>query len=478
MTTGLQPSPALIEPVSYPRWHPQRWPAGWPLMFALVGYPLWWALGLGALVFPIAAIPMAMELRRLTHINVPPWFGLWLLFVGWSLLGAVVLGVDAPDTLPTTFAQGLDAYVLRSLQYLAATVVLLYVGNLEEARVPRLRIVGWLSVLFLYTLAGGFVGLAVPSLQWKSPVEMALPGALAARRGIVSMVHPQVAQVQDLIGTGNARPSAPFEYTNAWGNNISILIIWFVIGWLIYATGRKRLVALALLAAAVVPIIYSLNRGLWIGLTIGLAYAVIRLALAGRPWLLAALAGVVAVGLLVLAISPLGTVVQSRADAGNSNQVRSSLALRSIDGGLQSPLIGYGSTRETIGSDESIAIGATPECPRCGNRTIGSTGHAWNVLYSQGVVGLVAFLGFFIGILWRFRRDTSPIGIAAHTIVLVQLFYVFVYVGISSTLSLLMISIALLWRNDRERTAGSPELTVPRLGDSGVQRPPQRWAPV
>ena len=194
MTTGLQPSPALIEPVSYPRWHPQRWPAGWPLMFALVGYPLWWALGLGALVFPIAAVPMAMELRRLTHINVPPWFGLWLLFVGWSLLGAVVLGVDAPDTLPTTFAQGLDAYVLRSLQYLAATVVLLYVGNLEEARVPRLRIVGWLSVLFLYTLAGGFVGLAVPSLQWKSPVEMALPGALAARRGIVSMVHPQVAR--------------------------------------------------------------------------------------------------------------------------------------------------------------------------------------------------------------------------------------------------------------------------------------------
>ena len=61
-----------------------------------------------------------------------------------------------------------------------------------------------------------------------------------------------------------------------------------------------------------------------------------------------------------------------------------------------SPLIGYGSTRETVGSDESIAIGATPECPRCGNRTIGSTGHAWNVLYSQGFVGLTAFMGFFV----------------------------------------------------------------------------------
>ena len=45
---------------------------------------------------------------------------------------------------------------------------------------------------------------------------------------------------------------------------------------------------------------------------------------------------------------------------------------------------------------------------------------------------------------------SAPIGIAAHTIVLVQLLYIFVYVGISSTLSLLMISVALLWRNDRD----------------------------
>ena len=62
---------------------------------------------------------------------------------------AIVLGVNAPDTLPTTFAQGLDAYVLRTLQYLGATVVLLYVGNLSENEVPRLRVVRWLGVLFV-----------------------------------------------------------------------------------------------------------------------------------------------------------------------------------------------------------------------------------------------------------------------------------------------------------------------------------------
>jgi hypothetical protein len=413
-------------------------------MAALVFYPLWWALGLGAFVFPIAAIPMAWHLRQRPHIEVPPWFGLWLLFVGWSLLGAIVLGVDAPNTLPTTFVQGLDAYVVRTLQYLGATVVLLYVGNLTEAEVPKLRIVKWLSVLFTVTLAGGFLGLAMPSLQWKSPVELLLPGPLAARRGIVSMVHPQVAQIQDVIGTGDPRPNAPFEFTNAWGNNLSILLIWFVIWAIVYGTARRRLVGVAALTISIVPIVYSLNRGLWLGLGVAACYAAFRLAIAGRPWLIGALVGVAAIGLAVMAVTPLGNVVLSRADNGNSNQVRSSLAQASIDGGVASPLLGYGGTRETIGSDESIAIGATPECPRCGNRTIGSTGHAWNVLYSQGFVGLAAFLGFFIAILWRFRRDVSPIGLAAHTIIFVQMLYVFVYVGISSTLSLLMISVAVL----------------------------------
>ncbi len=231
-----------------PWWSPTRWPAGWPLMAALVGYPLWWALGLGALVFPIVAIPMAWQLKQRAHIEVPPWFGLWLLFVGWSMLGAIVLGVNAPDTLPTTFAQGLDAYVLRTLQYLGATVVLLYVGNLSEHEVPKLRIVRWLGVLFIVTLVGGYVGLALPNLAWKSPVELVLGLAFGAvPRGILTMVHPQVAQIQDVIGTGDPRPNAPFEFTNAWGNNLSILIIWFIVGWIVYGTAKRRLWGLAAL---------------------------------------------------------------------------------------------------------------------------------------------------------------------------------------------------------------------------------------
>ena len=84
-------------------------------------------------------------------------------------------------------------------------------------------------------------------------------------------------------------------------------------------------------------------------------------------------------------------------------------------------------------------------------------------------------LGFFVSILWRFRRDVTPIGLAAHTIVLVQMLYVFVYVGISSTLSLLLLSVGLLWRNERDRLAGHPDPEIPHLEDTGFRKLAPQW---
>ena len=483
---SLTPATAVETPGASGRVVTDRWtasarrkykglPPGWPLFAALVMFPLWWVLGLGSFVFPIFAIPMALHLMRMPYIRTPPWFFLWGMFVSWSLLGAIMLNLTAPETLPQTYADALDSFVLRSLQYLAATVVLLYVSNLREDELTRYRIVRWLGVLFVVTLIGGYVGLAVPGLQWKSPVELLLPGPLAARRGLISMVHPQVAQIQDVIGAANARPNAPFEFTNAWGNNLSILITWFAIGYVLYAKGSKRWLGAAAIFAAVIPVVYSLNRGLWLGLVIGITFVVVRLAIAGRPWLLGALGAIAVTGLLVVAVTPLGTVIQGRADNGHSDQVRASLATQAITGAMSSPILGYGGTRETVGSDESIAIGSTADCPRCGNRTIGSTGHIWNVMFSQGFVGLVFFVGFFLLTALRYRSDLTPIGLAGQTIVVVQLFYMFFYVGISSTLSLLMITIGLLWRNEQARQEGIADPPIPSLLDDGSDRLAPRW---
>src|SRR4051812_32928417 len=59
--------------------------SGWPVVALCALYPLWWALGLGVLVFPLAAVPMGVILlRRLVtgvRLRVPPGFGWWLLFL-------------------------------------------------------------------------------------------------------------------------------------------------------------------------------------------------------------------------------------------------------------------------------------------------------------------------------------------------------------------------------------------------------------
>ena len=75
-----------------------RYPA-WPIIALLVGYPLWWALGIADYMFVVLAIPMAMRLyswrargRRL--LRLPPGFSLWLLFLICMLAGAATLGAD------------------------------------------------------------------------------------------------------------------------------------------------------------------------------------------------------------------------------------------------------------------------------------------------------------------------------------------------------------------------------------------------
>src|SRR2546421_12546694 len=78
--------------------------AGWPLTGILLLYPLWWALGLGVLVFPLAALPMAVILVRQRRagrrLAVPPRFALWLLFPAVVVGSVGALGEDPAGTIP------------------------------------------------------------------------------------------------------------------------------------------------------------------------------------------------------------------------------------------------------------------------------------------------------------------------------------------------------------------------------------------
>jgi hypothetical protein len=434
---------------------------GWPLTGLLLLYPVWWALGLGVLIFPIAAVPMVVIMLRARlrgrTLRLPPGFALWVTFLVVAVVGIGALGENPPGTLPGSVGPRLVSVLFRLVEYLSLTVLLVYAGNLTEGELPRRRLVRLLGWLFVITVGGGILGMLAGTFEFSSPIELLLPEHIRGNNFAQSLVHPAAAQLMDVLGHETARPAAPWGYTNTWGNNFCLLVGWFVVACCYPretpGTGarpnrwRSRVLAVGLLAVALVPVVYSLNRGLWVGLVAIAGYVAVRFALRGRFWAIGGLAVTVTALAATLAVTPLGGVVMQRLEHGKSNGVRTYLTEKALDGVRQSPVIGFGSTRNTLGGRQSITIGSSSDCPRCGNFTIGGNGQLWQLLYAHGVVGTVSYLGFFLYGLWRFRRDWSPIGVAGGACVVASLLATLWYNSLVTPLAIAMLGFALLWRN-------------------------------
>jgi hypothetical protein len=434
-------------------------------------YPLWWVLGLGQMAFVAFAIPMVWHLLRMRPLRLPPGFGIWLLFLMWSVLSIVMTPIGAPGTTNGSLSGRIISIVIRLLELGAATVVGLYVLNLPKDRVPQQTILKWLSGLFVVTVAGGLLGLAAPHLSFTGPFELVLPHSVRNNSYTAALIHPVAAQVQDILGQGRGspRPAAPWGYTNFWGNEISLLLIWAVVYLRRGGISRRvRRLLIAAMAISIVPIVYSLNRGLWLGLALSGVYVLWRAAADGdvrKP--LAALALVPVAGIVFIA-TPLHTVVQERASHGQSNDIRSFLDSAAVKGAVHSPVLGWGDTRKAIGSAQSIAVGPSASCPTCGGAGIGSTGEFWYVLFSQGFIGLALYLGFFGLSFWALRRERSPIVVATRLVLILAVFYTIFYNNLPVALSLVMISIGLSARELDIAAASSR--TVRKPVETGLTR--------
>ncbi|WP_020539681.1 O-antigen ligase family protein [Longispora albida] len=433
-----------------PRWLPL--PPAWPLTGILALYPLWWALGLGVLIFPIMAVPMAWWLLRNRPVRVPPGFGLWLLFLVAVLGSLTALGYSPAGTLPGTVIGRMPGAGFRVIEYGALTIMLLYAGNLPRQWLSQRRLITLLGWLFAVTVAGGLLGVVAGHWEFTSPVESLLPHKLRSMGFIKSLVHPSAAQIMDVLGGDPIpRPAAPWGYTNTWGNNYCLLVGWFVIASRAYR--KKKWLAAAVLAASVVPVVYSLNRGLWIGLAVMAVYVAIRFAMQGRLWPLGGLAVGAATMALLVVVSPLGNLVGARLEHGKSNDVRMYVTTQALAGLRESPLIGFGSTRTTTGGRNSIAVGSSSDCERCGNFTLGGNGQLWQTLYAHGLIGTAAYFGFFGYGIWRFRRDRSPAGLAGSACLVASFSAMFWYNALVTPLAFLLLAYALLWRNDAAHAA-------------------------
>jgi len=422
------------------------------LLFA--GYPVWWLLGITLPLTVVVVAMLALELKRMPRIRFPRYGTLWGLFMAWVLIGVLVVQVDAPYAVAGWNANRYLTWALRLFWYVAATVVLVHLGNVTD-RVARARLFVSFGWMFVWIVIGGYLGALAPSVDFPSVLEFLLPHRLATNAFVMSLVHPNLAEQMEFAGV--TRPSAPFPYANVWGLNFACFLPFFVVGWG-RATGWKRRITPLVLVASVVPVVMSLNRGLWIGLGVATVVVVIRAAMAGNARLVAVLGLGVTLLAVVIALSPLHAIVTDRLSSPNSNAGRSELASRGFASTLESPVVGFGTTRDVQGSLSSIAGGSTPDCPRCGAPSFGTQGQVFLTTFAQGYVGAAFYLGFLGLVLVRSVRRRGATVTMALGVVAMHGATLFVYSADNLAILPIFAATGILWRAADGERVGTPAL--------------------
>ncbi|MFB4311118.1 O-antigen ligase family protein [Actinomadura sp. GTD37] len=430
----------------------------WPLIALLVGYPVWWLLGLGVFSFVICAVPMALILLNRRPLRFPPGFGLWVLFLVWYLVSLTMLDKNPPGAYGEFDFGRVVSVLVRLVVYLASAIIALYVGNLSERELPRLALVRMLGALFVTTTLGGLLGVLYPNFTLTPLFGMLLPGRMRTDAFVQNIINPTAAQITWVGSVKAIRPEGPFEWANTWGNNYSILLIWFVLGWWVYASRKRRMLGVGIFALSLIPVVYGLNRGLWVGIGLSAVYVLVRLALRGRVMALGVAGVALVLGGTLFAVSPLYAQVQTRLDNPQSNSIRAYTRAKTIEATFTSPIIGYGTTRYAVGSDKTVVTGKTEACPECKHPPLGSDGQLWLLLISQGFVGAGLYVLFFLNAIRRYWRDISPIATGGVLTMLLVLFYMTVYDGLYTPMPLYLLSFAVLWRNgmDLSKPRGEP----------------------
>lgn len=444
-------------------------PYGWPLYALFYGYPIWWALGLAELVWPIFACFLLANLAvRRTPVRVPKGFGLYVLFMMWMAASAINVS-------------GLDkwfGFLYRAGLYCSAPIVGLFIFNAPKRLLPNRTVVRMMVVFWMVTVGGGLLGLALPNLQLTTVMAKLVPGRLQGNSFVYNLVHPKTAQVQHFLGYPVPRPSAPFVFTNDWGGNFALLVPFLLASWTRTERLRRdwldRLVRL-LVPLSLLPVVFSLNRTLWASLALIAVYGSARFGARGRGVaVMQAAAVMVVLGAFVYSFGPTNQLIADRVATPHSNQGRESLYHQSIDLAVQQPLLGYGGPQQSDAATKS----RTYKHP-----DVGTQGQLWTVLVSHGFPATFFFFGYFGFFVLQSRRAKTPLGLWCHIVVLVALFQSPFYGLLAAQIHLVFVAIGLAAREETE-----PELSqhVGTLESDGSHRPtdvvrwgdpPRDWVP-
>ena len=411
-------------------------PAGWPIYLVFGLFPLWWLLGLSAFIWPLIAIPLIVRLFWLRHsLRMPRGFGLFLLFVLWAIGSSTQIN-RPEDILLLAFRLSL---------FICAGALFLYVYNESETAFSDSQALRAMLVMYGTVVIGGLLGVFSPDTSLTSPAEAALPGPLLSNAWLRDLTHIRFAQVQDFLGYNLARPSAPFPYTNEWGSALALLTP-FAIATLVTKEGRGlRLPVVALLLASVVPAVLSVNRGLWLSLGIGLAYAAVRLALRGRGSIVLVVLGIVVVVGGIVWFTDLREVVLDRLATPHSNKGRTRLAEEALTVTSESPFLGHG----------------VPQAARSGPQ-IGTHGLVWMLMVSHGIPAMLLFVSWMLVALWKTRGGrASSLAFWMNVVMLIAVVQIPYYGMLPAQIQVVMVAAALGLRAAAHRRRSPPPRARP-----------------
>ena len=394
---------------------PATMPA-WPVAIAFIGFPLWWVLGLGDMAWPLFALFMFAVLARTKRLRAPRGFGMWMLFIVWVLCSMIQLD---------EFVRVIG-FMYRFSLYMAATIVFIYVYNARR-RLTERRIFAILTMFWLVVVAGGFAGLLFPVWEVKTPLAFVLPQSFLDNSYVHDMAFRRLTQFNPnprAYVIAAPRPSAPFLYANGWGNVYSLLTPVVVVYAAMVRRGPKFWLLMLALPISFVPAVLTLNRGMFLGLDIAVVYIGIRATLLGHGKILLAVLSLSVIAGTSFVVLPVQERIDQRTAKVESIDDRGNLYRETFDRTLESPLFGYGAPRPSERKDQP---------------SVGTQGHVWLVMFSQGFVGLGLFLGWLGFLFVRTIRRTDLVGLVCNALLLVAFVEVFYYGILGAGLVIIMV---------------------------------------
>jgi polysaccharide biosynthesis protein PslJ len=399
MTTTVAHSRRLrtLPASSLPRW--AQPPRGWQPYAIFLGLPLWWLAGLSFFMWPLIALPLVYPLLRRGQLRAPRRFGVWLVFLAWM----VASGAELQS------ASRAIAWSWRLSFYLSATVLFLYIYNTSRERMQTRTIVNALAAFWVVVVAGGWIGVLFPTISLTSPAELVFPHSLLNNTYFYAHVHLQVAELQHFLGFAEGRPQTFFAYTNAWGSTCAMLTP-VCLAALAARPGRTWARVLKVtLALSVVPIVFSLDRGLWLSLGAGFAYAAIRFGALKDLRRVGRVLGALLVVAALIAVTPLGGLVTARFShkTGDTSRLARDQAAQSQI--AASPILGYGAPQQATSVTHT-------------KKSVGTESEIFLLLYSHGVPALFLFAAWMAYTVLRTakqRARSSPMIFWIHVALVV-----------------------------------------------------------